>query len=82
MTDIVARDLGKHFRDRVATVIEDSIDTSHRAEVSMEETSSYIVGHLIALATVIAVEYGIGRGDFLRGVADVYDRMAKTRPQR
>jgi hypothetical protein len=82
MTGTVARDLGKHFRDRVATVIEDSIDTSFRAEIPSEETSAYIVGHLIALAAVVAVEHDVGRGDFLRGAAEVYDRMTKTRPQR
>jgi len=82
VTDPIARDLGKHFRDRVATVIEDSIDTSRRVDLSYEETMSYIVGHLLALAAVVAVEHEVGRQDFLRGAAEVYDRMAKTRPQR
>jgi molybdopterin-binding protein len=76
----VARDLGNHFRDRVATVIEDSMDTSCRVDLPVGEVTTYITGHLVALAAVVAIGNGISRGDFLRGVADIYDRMTKAKP--
>ena len=76
----MARDLGKHFRDRIATVVEDSLDTMHRGRVSQEEAMSAVLGHLLGMAAVVAIEHGISEEDFAHGCMDIYDRLKKARP--
>jgi hypothetical protein len=75
--EYLIRDLSKHFRSRVSTLVDDSMDTCARADVSHKYAVTIIVKNLLFLAAVGSISNGVNREEFGRMCAKTYDEVLK-----
>lgn len=77
----LVKDLSSHFRERVAEIVEDEMDTCRRMDVSYDDTMAITSGHLLGIAAIIAIENDVKKEDWLHGCSVIYDRMKKANPR-
>jgi len=77
----LVRDLSKHFRDRLYTLIEDTTDTCKRCNLGPKDAGAVIIKNTLDIAFSAALALGATEPEILRTCAECLGRMAAKRRQ-
>ena len=79
---LLARDLGRHLRERLMTVVEDELDTARRVNLSKDARYGLALHSLLHLSSMLALMLGADRRDFLAACAETYEHRGTMEGRR
>lgn len=76
---MIAKDLARHYRDRIGTLTVDCMDTMRIAEVPTKDGLAAVIGNLLMHAIVLTAATGTNKRQFLQACATAWDKMQEYR---